>query len=257
MLYDTHIHTCFSYDSKMSLAEVRRKLAEVNIGAIITEHIDLNYPDTTAFKLDTEGYFQAYAPYRNDRLLLGVEFGMGPQEVMDYRRLAESCPFDYILGSIHVVGSFDVYDAQFYAEKTKEEAYTAYLAATLECLGVYDYIDCLGHIDYITRYARFPDRELYYHEYREYLDAILAILADQGKCLEINTRRLGDTRAADCLLPIYKRFRELGGRWVTIGSDAHYAADIGKNFSVARHIADCCGLRPVYFHKRQMQYLKI
>lgn len=255
MLYDTHIHTCFSDDSKMSLAEVRKKLLEENIGAIITEHMDLNYPDATAFKLDTEGYFQAYAPYRNDRLLLGVEFGMDPQDVLDYRRLAERYPFDYILGSIHVVGSFDVYDEQFYEGKTKAEAYTEYLAATLECLRIYDNIDCLGHIDYITRYARFSDRELYYHEYREYLDAILATLADKGKCLEINTRRMGDTQAAACLLPIYKRFHELGGRWVTIGSDAHCAADIGKNFSVALQIADRCGLQPVYFSKRQMQYL--
>ena len=239
----------------MSLAEVQKKLREENIGVIITEHIDLNYPDATAFKLDTEGYFQAYAPYRNNRLLLGVEFGMGPQDVQNYRRLAESYPFDYILGSIHVVGSFDVYDEQFYAGKTKAEAYAAYLATILECLRMYDYVDCLGHIDYITRYARFPDRELYYHAYSEYIDAILAVLAEKGKCLEINTRRLGEAQAAINLLPIYKRFRELGGRWVTIGSDAHYAADIGKNFSVARQMADCCGLRPVYFNNRQMQYI--
>lgn len=257
MLYDTHVHTCFSFDSEMSLAEVQKKLAEENIGAIITEHMDLNYPDAAAFKLDTERYFQAYAPYRNDRLLLGVEFGMGLQEMLDYRQLAESYSFDYILGSIHVVGCFDVYDEQFYAGKTKEEAYTAYLTAMLACLEIYDYIDCLGHIDYIARYASFPDRELYYHEYRAYIDAILAILADKEKCLEINTRRLDDPQAAAVLLPIYKRFHALGGRWVTIGSDAHCAADIGKNFSVALQIADCCGLRPVYFKKRQMQYLKI
>lgn len=255
MIFDTHVHTCFSYDSQLSLTEVQKRIADNNMGVIITEHIDLNYPDAQAFKLDTEGYFAAYAPHRHDRLLLGVEFGMGPQDVADYRQMAETFPFDYILGSIHVVGRYDVYDEKFYAGKSKEEAFAAYLTTIFECLRLYDYIDCLGHIDYIARYARFSDPELYYHEFSEYIDQILAAVVAKGICLEINTRRLGDALAAANLLPIYKRYRELGGQWVTIGSDAHFADDIGKNYAVAQQMAECCNLRPVYFNKRQMQYL--
>lgn len=255
MLYDTHLHTCFSFDSQMSLADVCKKIRDINMGVIITEHIDLNYPDPAAFKLDVQRYFAEYQRYRNDRLLLGVEIGMGPEDVAVYRRMIEQYPFDFVLGSMHVVDHMDIYDDILYRDKTKQEVFARYFDATIECLQDYDFIDSLGHIDYIARYARFPDREIYYDHFADRIDQILDILASREKCLEINTRRLGDAQAMANLLPIYKRFYELGGRRVTLGSDAHRAGDIGKNFSAAMQIADYCNLRPVWFNKRQMQYL--
>lgn len=255
MLFDTHLHTCFSHDSQMTLAEVRKKMQEINIGVTITEHIDLNYPDPTAFQLDVQGYFHEYERFRNDRLLLGVEIGMGVEDITAYRQMIETYPFDYVLGSIHVVDHVDLYDEIFYVDKTKSEAYGTYLDATIECLQIYDCIDSLGHIDYIARYARFSDRELYYHDFCDHIDQILSILAAKEKCLELNTRRLGEANAAANLIPIYKRFRELGGQWITLGSDAHQAGDIGKHFTTAIQIAECCNLRPVWFNRRQMQYI--
>lgn len=255
MLYDTHVHTAFSYDSQMTLAEVQKKMLDINIGVIITEHIDLNYPDPAAFKLDVRQYFAEYEPYRSERLLIGVEIGMGPDDLPAYRRMTEEYPFDYVLASMHVVDHIDIYEEIFYRSGTKREIYAKYFAAILECLQVYDCYDSLGHIDYIARYARFSDREIYYHEFYDYIDPILAILAAKGKCLEINTRRLGDTKAAANLLPLYKRFWELGGRWVTFGSDAHKPGEIGKDFAAATHMAEYCKLRPVWFKRRQIQYI--
>lgn len=255
MIYDTHLHTCFSHDSQMSMADVRKKMQQINIGVTITEHLDLNFPEPKAFKLDVAGYFNQYEQFRNEYLLMGVEIGMGLEDVTAYRQMIETYAFDYVLGSIHVVDHVDIYDAQFYVHKTKEEVYSRYLDTTIECLEVYDYIDSLGHIDYIARCASFPDRELHYSDFADRLDRILATLASKEKCLELNTRRLGDPAAAASLLPIYKRFRELGGRWITIGSDAHQPNDIGKHFATAMQLAECCQLRPVWFKRRQMQYI--
>lgn len=255
MIHDTHIHTGFSYDSQMKIAEVCGKLRETGMGATVTEHIDLNYPDPAAFKLDVQGYFTEYDKYRCDRLLLGVEIGMDVSDTAVYRRMIEEYPFDYVLGSMHVVDGVDLYDEDFYTGGTKQAVYARYFAAIRECLQVYDYIDSMGHLDYIARYARFDDREIYYKDFADDIDQILSTLAIRGKCLELNTRRLGDAHAAAGLLPIYRRFHELGGRWITIGSDAHKAADIGSHFAVAQEIAEACGLRPVYFNRREMQYL--
>ncbi len=180
---------------------------------------------------------------------------MSPEDVGTYRRMTEQYSFDYVLGSMHVIDHMDIYDDILYRDKSKQEVYARYFDATMECLEVYDFIDSLGHIDYIARYARFPDREIYYDHFADRIDQILATLAAGEKCLEINTRRLGDAQVVAHLLPIYKRFYELGGRWVTVGSDAHQAGDIGKNFSTAIQIADYCNLRPVWFDKRRIQYI--
>lgn len=256
MLYDTHIHTEFSHDSNMLLQDAASKACELGIGIIITEHVDLNYPDPLAFRINTHDYFKTYAPYRHDALLLGVEIGLSLGEVADNKRIVADNPFDYVIGSIHLVNDVDTYAEVYYKGKSKQQAYEEYFDAMHACIHAYDFIDSLGHIDYICRYARYADQELYYSEFSERLEAILAALAGKDKCLELNTRRIGNKQAAECLLTLYKRFKELGGKYVTIGSDAHFAADIGKNFSAALEITDRSGLKPVWFRERQMQYTK-
>lgn len=63
----------------------------------------------------------------------------------------------------------------------------------LECIEKYVFIDSLGHIDYIARYARFEDNEIYYMDFRNEIDEILRTLIQNEKAIEINTRRIGDS----------------------------------------------------------------
>jgi histidinol-phosphatase (PHP family) len=256
MIYDTHIHTGFSHDSQMDIEAVITKTEQLGMGVIITEHIDLNYPDPLAFNLDVAAYFKAYRQLRSARLLLGVEVGMGLEDVAANRQLTEKYPFDFVLGSIHVVDNADIYDEGFNTTKTKQQMYDRYFDVIIECLKVYDFIDSLGHIDYISRYARFADREIHHEEFADRIDQILALLVKNQICLEINTRRLGDRYAVESLKPIYKRYYDLGGQYVTIGSDAHISDDIGKNFAPALEIVEYCNLKTVWFKERRMEYVR-
>jgi len=254
MIYDTHIHTSFSHDSQMDIEAVITKMDQLGMGVILTEHIDLNYPDPLSFNLDVAAYFKRYRQFRSARLLLGVEVGMGVEDVSVNRRLTENHPFDFVLGSIHVVDNADIYDEGANTIKTKKQLYDRYFDAMIECLKVYDFIDSLGHIDYISRYARYADREIYHEEFADRIDQIFRLLIENQICLEINTRRLGDRGAVESLKLIYKRYRDLGGQYVTIGSDAHIPGDIGKNFAAAFEIAEQCNLKPVWFKERRMEY---
>ena len=121
----------------------------------------------------------------------------------------------------------------------------------IACLETYDFIHALGHIDYIARYARFSDQEVYYHEFPDQLDRILTLTAMGGKALEINTRRLDNKERIETILPIYRRFAELGGKLVTLGSDAHRAVDVGRRLTVAMDIARSCNLTAVRFVNNQ------
>jgi histidinol-phosphatase (PHP family) len=255
MLFDTHMHTRFSTDSQMTIERALEKAQELKIGITITEHLDLAYPTPDTF-FDVDEYFRAYAKYRCDQVLLGVEIGMRPECLHDNREFIEKNSFDYVIGSIHIVDNMDVYYETFYGSRTKREVYNQYFEAMTQCLKTYDCIDSLGHIDYIARYARYEDTEIYYEEFCDHIDAVLSVLAEKQKAIEINTRRLDSKVTIQALLPIYKRFYELGGRWVTIGSDAHRPEEIGKRLDVANEIASLCGLTVVCFKQREMQYYK-
>lgn len=74
--------------------------------------------------------------------------------------------------------------------------------------------------------------------------------------MELNTRRLGDKEAVEKLLPIYQRYYALGGRYVSLGSDAHTAQNIGMNFQVALELAEAAKLQSVTFTQRKMQLCK-
>ena len=254
MLFDSHMHTCFSTDSKMKMDEAVARARELNIGIVITEHMDIAYPEPMAFIFDVEKYFEDYHKYRNENVLLGIEIGMRSDCLEENCRLVEAYPFDYVIGSVHVIDDIDLYTEQFYHGRSKQKVYEQYFEAMKQCVTCYDGIHSLGHIDYIARYARFADPEIDYYEFRDSIDEVLHILAQKGKALEINTRRLSDKAAVENIIPIYKRFYELGGRLVTIGSDAHHVKDIARGLQVGMEIAERAKLDVVYFKEGKPQY---
>ncbi|MCD3361904.1 histidinol-phosphatase, partial [Clostridium botulinum D/C] len=103
--------------------------------------------------------------------------------------------------------------------------------------------------------AKYDDREIYYNNYREHIDDVLLNLIDKDICLELNTRRLEDKKAINNIIKIYNRFSQLGGKFITIGSDAHNKNSIASYFKEATELAEFCGLRPVYFKNRKIKLL--
>lgn len=254
-MFDCHMHTNFSTDSKMRIDEVLEKSRELNLGCILTEHIDLNFPKPGAFVVDLEDYFNTYTKYRGDKLLLGIELGMREDCISGNKEIVSSYPFDYVIGSTHMVNNMDLYYEAIYKGRSKREVYTEYFQCMFQNIKNHPFVDSLGHIDYIARYARYEDKEIYYNEHRDVIDEILKEAINSGIVLELNTRRLFQSSAVNNLIQLYRRYRELGGLHITIGSDAHNMLDIGNNFKAALQIAEACDLKPVYFKQRKAEYM--
>jgi histidinol-phosphatase (PHP family) len=256
-MFDTHIHTKFSTDSTMDIEKALRKASELNLGLIITDHMDTNFPGKEKFNFEPSSFFRNYGKYRSEKLLLGVELGMTTEFKDENKALIESYPFDYVIGSIHFLGNNDIYYAEAYEGKTKREVYLEYFQAMYDNIKEHSYIDCLAHIDYISRYAVYEDREIYYSDFRNSIDEVLKAVVERGIALEVNTRRLSDRTAVENLNSIYKRYKELGGKLLTLGSDAHGEGAIGINFSQGLEIVRSLELQLVYFKERIPQHISL
>lgn len=252
MLFDSHLHTTYSADSQMSLDAACQRAAELGIGLVTTEHMDLLF-ENERFTFDVDDYLHSYGKRRGDHLLLGIELGMQLKSAEVSRRLIEKHEFDYVIGSLHVLFGIDLYLKACYAGRSRQEVYDAYFQTMLDNLKQHSYIDALGHIDFLCRYADFTHTDIIYDEQQELIDAVLRFLVEHDIVLEINARRLGDRQAVRYLQPIYRRYRELGGSYVTIGSDAHTPDSIGSHFAQALELAEYNELQPVYFKERQIR----
>lgn len=255
-MFDCHVHTDFSTDSKMDIEDAIKVSRELGIGLIITDHMDYKHYIPNEFIFDPDEYFNEYEKYRNDKLLLGVEIGFRDDSLEEIKKLKDNYPFDFIIGAIHVVNKVDIYYRDYYIGKSKKQAYEEYLKSILLLVKHHDLFDSLGHMDYITRYSIYEDKGLYYKEFSDLIDEILRELSNAGKAIEINTRKIHEKDTANNFIEILKRFKELGGEYTTIGSDAHRPEDIGINFKRAEEIAHICDLKSVYYKERKLYYIK-
>ena len=232
-MFDYHMHSHVSFDGHdsglaMALAAKAAGLKEI----CFTDHIDHDF--------DAEGHSMVFDPmvyaaeYDNlevDGLKIrrGVEYGLKPYNRDTMQKDLQLRNFDFVLGSVHFVNELDIYYPEFWRDKTVEQAVQEFLEETLLCVQHHDDYDVLGHLSYICKARAHPDpKPLYLKDHREIVDEILKILVQKGKGMEINTS--GVDRCGD-FLPgeeFFRRFKELGGEIVTIGSDAHNTQRVGQ-----------------------------
>ena len=257
MIFDSHMHTKFSTDSDMSATDAIAKAESLNLGVVFTEHFDYEVTDTRgkSFSFDPAAYMSEYKNLRGDKVRLGVEVGLRKKARSVNADFIAQADFDFVIGSIHLVDDLDIYYPEFYADKDKPTAYRKYFAQMAAEAEIADF-DALGHIDYICRAAPYHNPEIDYPTFATEIDAVLKILVDREKVLELNTHRFFSERAISELVPVYKKYRELGGRFVTIGSDAHKVSAVGNYFDRAVDFVRELDLKPVTFCERKLEILE-
>lgn len=265
MYWDTHMHCNFSGDStadpeKMILSAIEKHLN----GICFTDHIDYDYPGPTPFHFDPIKYFETLKPlsekYKNDiQIHIGVELGLQPQLKQRYDEFLAMGDFDQVIASSHVVHGFDPYYPEYYIGKTEDEAYLEYFESTLENIRIFDNFDVYGHIDYVVRYGPTKNANYSYRKFQDIIDEILKELIAKGKGIEINMAGfkygLNHPHPTEEIL---KRYRELGGEILTLGSDAHAPEQIAFDYDRLSGILKDAGFtRYTVFQKRKPIFYEI
>ena len=253
MIFDSHMHTKFSADSQMTAAAALAQAGELNLGVVFTEHFDYALKIYgKEFTFDAASYMNEYKNLRGDNVRLGVEIGLRKSARAANADFLAQADFDLVIGSIHLVDDYDIYYPDFYAGKDKASAYGKYFQQMAEEIELADF-DALGHIDYICRNAPYDNPEIDYPTFAAQIDKILNIVVEREKVLELNTRRFYSPQSIAELVPVYKKYHELGGQFVTIGSDAHQIMAIGNYFDRALEFVRELDLTPVTFCERKLE----
>ena len=266
MKCDFHMHSAFSGDSDASMVSMILRAIDLGLDTIcFTEHYDEDYPDGEEdFSLDTDTYYKTLCSLKKQYcsqidIRFGVELGMQSRLEDMYTKYIQSYPFDFIIVSQHVLDHADPYYPIFWKDKEPSDVIRHYFQETLCNLKLMREYDTLAHLDYIIRYAGTGYTSYSYEQYSDVIDPILHYLIEQGKCLEVNSAGfkygLGHPNPCESVL---RRYRQLGGESITIGSDSHKPEHLAYDFVALQNLLTDIGFRYYCtFHKRKPEFRKL
>lgn len=258
-MIDYHVHTMFSGDSSAEPEEQLQAALQKGVTELcFTDHIDFDNPGYNFEPADLFARHERLAKFRgvyrtaafegSVAFKEGAEISMAPFAECGKKTRAYLAPFepDFIIGSVHCVGTQDVYYPEYHRGKTKAEAYLPYLETIIKSLPDYDFISVLGHYDFVAKYAPYEERSMNCDispAIRDALSRIFRLVVSMGKGIEINTAAWRD--APHWGLDVIKLYREAGGEFVTFGSDAHRPSAVGNRLDEAQELALEAGI-PYY-----------
>jgi histidinol-phosphatase (PHP family) len=228
---DSHLHTIHSPDANAMLEAYCTLAVERGIDELaITDHVDFD-PSMPAYGFasfeDRERDVREAAARWADHGLavrFGVEITYERAYEDQIRGWLRRHPHDYVIGSVHIsaVSPYKASNvASFVGGRTLPQIVAPYFDEIIGAVrsGLFD---TLGHIDFVKRYLVPHVMPADLAAAPELYEPVLAALVESGTALEVNASGLRQLpRETYPAAHIVARFRELGGRHVTIGSDAH------------------------------------
>lgn len=246
MIGDYHVHSRFSSDCESDPKAIIEKSINLGMREIcFTDHVDFDYPlenGQVVFQIPAEKYFSellSLKEFFRDKIKvkIGIELGLNPSIFQRNSDFVKANDFDFIIGSSHIVNGIDPYYPEYWQDKNVKDAIMEYFEAILKNVTSYNDYDVYGHLDYIRRYVQ--DKEYVYvdSDFYDITDMIFKNIIYKGHGIELNTRGLsnGITHFVPTIT-LLKRYKELGGEVITLGSDSHFVKNIGYAFTTAKDI---------------------
>ncbi len=260
IIADTHLHSIISHDGHSELSMICRSAVARGISIIcLTDHVDTERNQNPGFwedidySYDSVKAIEAVSNEAGITVLNGTELGQAIQYPEIAKKVVADHNYDHIIISQHCI-----YDGKdFYyvkADRVRDEGdemlrrYFDNLIGTVN-LGLGD---VLAHLNYPLRYYV---REGYPCDLMKYSDKIkelYALIIEKGIALECNTSGLrqpiGTTLPDEKLLRLYY---EMGGRLITLGSDAHRDSDVGLGLAEATEMLKTIGFKEGFYYKNR------
>lgn len=260
---DYHIHSKFSEDGDDSLAAMGQQAIKLGIPEIgFSEHWDVGPFEKNPRYFQPEAWYAEIEQLRGQldgRLLIraGIEIAephLYPQESSE---ILQRGSFDYVIGSVHFVGSNFMFDESYFRSHTADEVYGGYFDEMDRMARTAD-LDIVAHFDIPAR----TGKPIFGYEPARYETRIRSILRTciaRELALDVNVSGL--RKASQVIMPdplILEWYAGMGGRRVTLGSDAHRVAEVGLHLEKAVQAIQAAGIHHVTrFERRQATFLPL
>lgn len=260
MYADYHLHCEYSDDSNEPMENQIQKAITLGLDEMcFTDHVDYGIKrdwddpegiiirhaiehgkevDLVLANVNYPKYFEALNMYQKKyassiSIKKGLEFGIQSITVDAYEKLYASYQddLDFVLFSMHQVNNLEFWTQDFQKGKTQKEYNDEYYKEIYQTMQIFHHYSCLAHLDLLARY---DENGIYpFENEKDIIAEILKYAIRDGKGIEINTSSwkygLKDTQPSRAILKLYKN---LGGKIITVGSDAH------ETKYLASHIKD-------------------
>ncbi len=255
MFVDLHTHSKYSHDSRCEVVDIA--LSQKSKGTFIfavTDHFD--YPnrcdEESVKKIINSAFDVRNTKVEGVEILAGVELGRGDMCQKTAKELFNACNFDLVIGSVHSIefnGKFLRPSSTDFSLFSDEEIrlitdnYFAHLYKAIE-FGC----DTVAHISYLARYVKQFDIN---ENLNKFKDAFKMII-EKDIALEVNT---GYLKKNNCdFAPsreLLKLYWDMGGRKITLGSDAHTTENASFCFKEAKEMLSSLNIKTAFYFKNR------
>ncbi len=264
-MFDMHLHTEYSSDSKETLDNICKSALEKGLkGIAFTDHVVIyKYNEYDTYNNLLKCKSEALIKRKEYEGKLEIMFGLEISEAFSNPKFEEEIlnigDIDVVLCSLHdnmpiVNLGFNSYtrknDFTKISNDKIKQILLIYYGILKDTAKKSDY-DVLAHLTYPFRYINCRDKVGYnILEIKNDIEQILSTVIKRDKALELNTSMSDD----DFFMPneeILTLYKKLGGKKVTLGSDAHTATNVGKGFNKGKELLKNCGFTEYYYYKKR------
>lgn len=248
-LQDYHIHSNFSYDGQATMVNMCKAAIDAGVREIgFTEHYDL-HPGIASlnwFKLDDWATELLYCRKKfAEKLTIraGIEIGEPHLFKKETQTILSRYQFDYALGSLHWVEGRSLFTEQYFDSRTPDCAYRLYFEE-VERLTRSGEFDILSHLGVVARVGYDIYNQYNPSRYEDVIRPVLYNCISRNIVLALNTASM--SRRVKMIMPgetVLHWYVEMGGKCISIGSDAHEPERVGKHLDLALAMARSAGIK--------------
>ena len=245
MIADYHIHTPYCGHAQGKTIEYIEAAIEAGIPEIgFADHLGryylsrsqrkrywdwgMNEATLARYYTEVSDLRDSFADQITIKIGLEVDYIEGAEELLE--PIVALYPLDFLLGSIHCLPKFGWRHLARNTKVRPEDVYTEYFTCA-QSAAESGLFDILAHLDFVWRYVPWPEQRT--DEILNNIDRVIAAAAGSRTCIELNTNgyvwsAINDRDGADPFEQMIGSIRAHKA-CITLGSDAHAPATVGKS----------------------------
>ncbi len=272
-LVDCHNHSTLSHDGCDEPIRMAERACGLGIKHFaLTDHIEINKFDKWDFAGAVEKSYGVYLEIKERfegrmNVYYGAELGQALSDPVLTDRILSEHDYDFVLGSTHGTKSYPYLNKVPDTDEDRRRCLREYFEDEL-ALAEWGRFCSLSHLTFPLRFLTVdisrPElkpgwREVDMTEFDGIINKILEVIISKDIALEVNSS--GIRKGLGVPMPdaeYISRYRTMGGKLVTVGSDAHRVADVGAGIPEVMTLLKEIGFSEIcVFKKKNPTFVKI